>query len=164
MAQNRTIGRNNGLPWYLPEDLKYFKSITMGNGIIMGRKTWESIGRALPGRTNIVVTTNLHYEAEGATVVNSLEEAIKLAESFYVIGGSEELFVIGGAGLYKEALPYAQRFYLTRVHAHVVGDTFLVDFDENEWQEVDRKDFRKSESNPYNYSICVLQRKIKNSF
>lgn len=159
MAENRTIGRNNSLPWHLSEDLKYFKRTTMGNSIIMGRKTWESIGRVLPGRTNIVISSNPDYGAEGARVVNSLEEATRLAASIALIDGSEEAYIIGGAGLYKEALPHAQRFHLTRVHAEVEGDTFLAEFDEAEWEEVAREDFSKNETNPYDYSICVLERK-----
>ena len=158
MAKNRTIGRNNSLPWHLPEDLKYFKHTTMGSTIIMGRKTWESIGRALPGRTNIVITSNADYKAEGAKVVGSLQAALELVESISIIDGSDEAFVIGGAGLYKEALPYAQRFHLTRVHADVKGDTFLPEFNEAEWSEVSREEFKKSETNPYDYSICVLER------
>ena len=159
MAENRTIGRNNSLPWHLSEDLKYFKRTTMGNCIIMGRKTWESIGRALPGRTNIVISSNPGFKAEGARVVGSLDEATNLAKSISIIDGSEESFIIGGAGLYKEALPHAQRFHLTRVHAEVDGDTFLAEFDEDEWDEVLREDFSKNESNPYDYSICLLERK-----
>ena len=159
MAENRTIGRNNSLPWHLSEDLKYFKRTTMGNCIIMGRKTWESIGRALPGRTNIVISSNPGFKAEGARVVGSLDEATNLAKSISIIDGSEEAFIIGGAGLYKEALPHAQRFHLTRVHAEVDGDTFLAEFDEDEWEEVLREDFSKNESNPYDYSICLLERK-----
>ena len=162
MAENRTIGRNNSLPWHLSEDLKYFKRTTMGNSIIMGRKTWESIGRPLPGRTNIVITTNPDYVAQGIKVVNSLQAAIKLAKSISIIDGSEEAFVIGGAGLYKEALPHAELFHLTRVHAEVEGDTFLAEFNENEWTEVAREDFAKSETNPYDYSICLLQRQNSN--
>ncbi len=158
MAENRVIGINNSLPWHLSEDLKYFKRVTMGNSIIMGRKTWESIGRPLPGRTNIVITTNPDYVAEGARVVHSLEDALKLAESIAFIDGSEEAFIIGGADLYRRALPSAQRFHLTRVHAEVHGDTELVDFDESEWQEVSREDFAHNETNPYDYSICVLER------
>ena len=159
MAENRTIGRNNSLPWKLPEDLKYFKRTTMGNSIIMGRKTWESIGRPLPGRTNIVISRDSNYEAEKAKVVNSLGAAITLAENLAAIDGSKEAFIIGGAGLYKEALPLADRFHLTRVHAQVEGDTFLAEFNEDEWKEVSRKYFKKSEMNPYNYTICLLQRR-----
>lgn len=159
MAENRTIGRNNRLPWKLPEDLKYFKRTTMGNSIIMGRKTWESIGRPLPGRTNIVISRDSNYEAEKAKVVNSLGAAITLAENLAAIDGSKEAFIIGGAGLYKEALPLADRFHLTRVHAQVEGDTFLAEFNEDEWREVSRKYFKKSDTNPYNYTICLLQRR-----
>lgn len=158
MAENRVIGRNNSLPWHLSEDLKYFKRTTMGSSIIMGRKTWESIGRALPGRTNIVVSTNPDYQAEGARVVASLQEAIKLAESIAIIDGSEEAFIIGGAGLYQSALPLADRFHLTRVHAEVEGDTTLAEFDESQWQEIQREEFASSETNPYPYSICLLER------
>ncbi|MEX2470218.1 MAG: dihydrofolate reductase, partial [Pseudohongiellaceae bacterium] len=105
MARNRVIGRNNSLPWHLSADLKYFKRVTMGSPIIMGRKTFESIGRPLPGRTNIVVTRQSDYRAEGVRVVDSLEAAVALAEKVAFIDGSEEAFVIGGAGLYREALP-----------------------------------------------------------
>ena len=159
MASNRVIGRNNSLPWHLPEDLKYFKATTLGHCIIMGRKTWESIGRPLPGRTSIVVTTNNDYHAEGARVVNSLEAAVKLAESIAVIDGTDEAFVIGGAGLYAAAIPHAQRFHLTRVHAEVEGDTKLKEFDESQWQEVRRIEHSCDADNPYDYSICLLERK-----
>lgn len=158
MAQNRVIGRNNSLPWHLSEDLKYFKRTTMGCPIIMGRKTWESIGRPLPGRANIVVTTRTDYEAEGAKVVNSLPQALELAESISLIDGAEEAFVIGGAELYRLAIDLADRFHLTRVHAEVEGDTYLDAFKEADWRELSREDFPSSETNPYNYSICVLER------
>ena len=159
MAENRVIGRNNSLPWHLSEDLKYFKRTTMGHCIIMGRKTWESIGRPLPGRTSIVITSDENYDAPGAKVVHSMEAAIKKAESIAFIDGSEEAFVIGGAALYAAALPHAQQFHLTRVHAAVEGDTYLTEFDEDEWQETHREDFQSDESNPYSYSICLLERK-----
>jgi len=125
----------------------------------MGRKTWESIGRPLPGRTNIVISRDSNYEAEKAKVVNSLGAAITLAENLAAIDGSKEAFIIGGAGLYKEALPLADRFHLTRVHAQVEGDTFLAEFNEDEWKEVSTKYFKKSDTNPYNYTICLLQRR-----
>lgn len=158
MSENRTIGRDNSLPWHLSEDLKYFKRVTMGCPIVMGRKTWESIGRPLPGRTNIVISRNKNYLAEGARVVDSLEVAIELAKEITLADGKEEAFIIGGAGLYQAALSQAQRFHLTRVHASVEGDTHLSDFDESEWNEISREDFKKSESNPYDYSICLLER------
>ena len=160
MSDNRVIGKGNSLPWHLPEDLKYFKRTTMGNSIIMGRKTWDSIGRVLPGRTNIVITRNPSLQVEGIEMVNSLLEAIKLAGKVSLINGSKEAFVIGGAEIYKEALPIAKRFYLTRVHAQVEGDTFLSEFDESDWKETSRKEYVKSDFNPFNYSICILDRKI----
>lgn len=158
MAENRTIGKDNGLPWHLSEDLKYFRKVTMGHCIIMGRKTWESIGRPLPGRTNIVITRNEDYKAEGARVVSSLEAAIKLAQSISIVEEVEEAFIIGGAGLYQEALSRAERFHLTRVHAAIEGDTHLSEFDESQWSEISRDEYPKSETNPYDYSICVLER------
>ena len=160
MSDNRVIGKGNSLPWHLPEDLKYFKRTTMGNSIIMGRKTWESIGRILPGRKNIVITRNPKLQVEGIEMANSLLEAIKLAGKAAIIDRSEEAFVIGGAEIYKEALPIAHRFYLTRVHAEVEGDTFFSEFDESDWQETSRKEYEKSDSNPFNYSICILDRRI----
>ena len=158
MAENRVIGRKNSLPWHLSEDLKYFKRVTMGNSIIMGRKTWESIGKALPGRTNIVITKDPGYQAEEARVVHSIEEAINVAESVSLIDGSEEAFIIGGAELYQAVLPLAERIHLTRIHANVAGDTYLVDFDESQWQEIVHKEFYKGETNTYDFSICLLQR------
>lgn len=160
MAENRTIGRDNSLPWHLSEDLKYFKRVTMGCPIIMGRKTWESIGRPLPGRTNIVISRNNNFSAEGATVVDSLDAAIEVAKKLTPSDDNEEVFVIGGAALYQAALPQAHRFHITRVHATIEGDTHLSDFDESEWNEVSRVEFKKSDSNPYDYSICLLERLV----
>ena len=158
MSENRVIGRDNGLPWHLSEDLKYFKRTTMGNCMIMGRNTWESIGRALPGRTSIVITGNAEYQAEGAEVVGSLEQAMELAELLSKETGSLEAFVIGGAVLYQAALPLADSLHLTRVHAEVEGDTYLHEFDESNWKEISREDYQIDESNHYAYSICVLER------
>jgi len=158
MAENRVIGRNDKLPWHLSEDLKYFKRTTMGKSIIMGRKTYESIGRPLPGRTNIVVSNNEHYKADGIKVVNSISAAVKIAESIAFIDGTEEAFVIGGAALYAAALPQAHRIHLTRVHAEVQGDTWFPEFDEHQWQEVLRQDYFADEKTTYDYSICLLER------
>ncbi|MEX1198030.1 MAG: type 3 dihydrofolate reductase [Pseudohongiellaceae bacterium] len=158
MSRNRVIGRNNALPWYLPEDLKYFKRVTMGKPIIMGRKTWESIGRPLPGRSNIIVSRNTNFEAEGAKVVHSLDEAIKMAENIALINGGEEAVVMGGAEIYRQALPRADRLYLTQVHAEVEGDAFFPEFDIERWHELGREDFSASGPNPYDYSFVVLER------
>ncbi len=158
MSENRVIGRNNDLPWHLPEDLKYFKRTTMGSCMIMGRNTWESIGRALPGRTSIVITSRDDYVAEGAEVAGSLNAAIERARSISAKSGSSEAFVIGGAVLYQAALPLADTIHLTRVHANVEGDTYLHEFDESNWKEVSREEYSSDEANGYDYSICVLER------
>lgn len=159
MDENMVIGKNNSLPWHLPEDLKYFKRTTMGKCIIMGRKTYESIGRPLPGRTNIIVTRSRDYEVENARVVDCLTDAIELAETVSYIDGAEEAFIIGGAELYRHALPFVDRMHLTMVHAEVEGDTYFPDFDVAEWQEVSKEHFDPDEANPYAYSICVFERR-----
>ena len=158
VSQNGVIGRNGGLPWHLSEDLRYFKRVTMGKSIIMGRKTFESIGRPLPGRTSIIVTRNRSYEVENARVVDSLADAFELAENISYIDGNDEAFVIGGSELFKEALPLADRMHLTLVHADVEGDTWFPEFDPDEWQEVSRADFDAEDDDSYPYSICVFER------
>ena len=158
MSRNRVIGRNNALPWHLSEDLRYFKRVTMGKPIIMGRKTWESIGRPLPGRTNIVITRDQNFQAAGVRVVHSLDDALRLAEHVGVIEGAEEVIVIGGAEIYALALPKAERLYLTQVHAEVEGDAWFPEFDLSQWQELAREDFKAEGPNPYPYSFIVLER------
>jgi dihydrofolate reductase len=160
MARNRTIGRNNALPWYLPEDLKYFKRVTLGKPIIMGRKTWESIGRPLPGRTNIVITRDAAFHAEGVRVVQTLEQALALAEKICLIDGADEAVVIGGAQIYALALPLADRLYLTQVHADVEGDAHFPPLDLTLWRELGREDFAAQAPNPYDYSFLILEREI----
>lgn len=159
MARNGVIGRNNALPWYLPEDLRYFKRVTMGKPIIMGRKTWDSIARPLPGRTNIVITRDRQFEVEGVKIVHSLDEALALASRIAHIDGAEECMVMGGAEIYALALPQAERLYLTQVHAEVEGDAYFPNFDAGQWQELAREDFEASGANPYAYSFLVLERK-----
>lgn len=159
MSRNRVIGRNNALPWHLSEDLRYFKRVTMGKPIIMGRKTWESIGRPLPGRTNIVITRDQNFQAAGVRVVHSLDDALRLAEHIGVIEGAEEAVVIGGAEIYALALPKAERLYLTQVHAEVDGDAWFPEFDLSLWQELAREDFHAEGPNPYAYSFIVLERR-----
>jgi len=158
MSENRVIGRDNGLPWHLSEDLKYFKRTTMGHAMIMGRNTWESIGRPLPGRLSIVISSQAGYVAEGAEVVSSLPRAIERAERTAAETGSTEAFIIGGAVLYRAALPLVDTIHLTRVHASVEGDTYLTEFDEANFKEVSREEFSRDEANGYDYSICVLER------
>lgn len=137
-ADNDVIGRNNALPWDLPADLAHFKRLTMGKPILMGRKTFESIGRPLPGRSNIVITRDPQYTAAGVQVVHSVDEALSLAEDIALIDGAEELMVIGGAEIYRLATPAATRLYLTRVHAQPQGDAFLPAIDWSLWDEISR--------------------------
>jgi len=157
-AENGVIGRNNALPWHLPQDLRYFKQVTMGKPIVMGRKTFESIGRPLPGRTNIVITRNPDFTAEGVRVVASLDEALRLAEDIALIDSAQELVVIGGAEIYKASIPRADRLYITEVHASIQGDAFLPKIDWAHWREVDRERHGASDENPYEYSFVVYSR------
>lgn len=158
MSENRVIGINNKLPWYLPNDLKYFKQVTMGKPIIMGRKTYESIGKPLPGRANIVITRNTQWQAEGVKVAHSLEQAIALAEAISNIDGQSEVMIIGGDQIYKACLPQVDRVYLTKVHAEVQGDAWFPEVDWSSWQEVGREDFQAEGANPYDYSFIVYDR------
>jgi dihydrofolate reductase len=132
VARNGVIGRDNRLPWHLPEDLKRFRALTMGHHVIMGRKTWESIGRVLPGRTMVVVSRDPGYGVPGCLIAHSLEEALGLC------GDDPEVFVIGGAEIYRQALPMAGRLYLTRIEQDVAGDTCFPSFDMTEWSETSR--------------------------
>ena len=159
MASNGVIGNDNKLPWRLPEDLRHFRRTTMGHSIIMGRKTWESIGKPLPGRGNIVVTRQRDYQTDGAKIRDSLEAALELAGNIAAMDGAEQAFVIGGAELYRQALPLATLFHLTRIHAEIPGDTFLTGFNESEWRELSRADYSRDEENHFDYSICLLRRR-----
>lgn len=134
MARNRVIGIDNTLPWHLPEDLKHFKALTLGHHIIMGRKTFESIGKPLPGRTTVIVTRDLAYRAAGCLTVHSLEAAIRAC------GDDPEIFFVGGAELYAQVLPRADRLYLTEIQADYVGDAWFPTFDAAVWQEVERRE------------------------
>lgn len=152
MAANRVIGRDNQLPWHLPADLQHFKQTTMGKPILMGRKTWESIGRPLPGRTNIVITRDENYEAPGCVVVHSIEAALQTAEQ------QDEVMIIGGAEFYRQVLPRTDRIYLTRINEDFEGDTLFPELDSSEWQEVERVDCDADEKNPHSYSFIELDR------
>lgn len=133
VASNRTIGLDNTLPWHLPEDLKHFRQLTMGHHIIMGRKTFESLGRLLPGRTTVIVSRQPGYAAEGAITAGSLREAVAAC------GSDEEVFVIGGAELYREALTLADRLYVTEVHDEFKGDAYFPEYDREAWREGTRE-------------------------
>ena len=134
LAQNRVIGRDNQLPWHLPEDLKHFKAKTLGKPIIMGRKTWDSLGRPLPGRLNVVVSRQAGLALEGAEVFTTLDAALDRADAWAQEQGVDELMLIGGAQLYAQALPLAGRLYLTRVGLEPEGDAWFPEFDESAWQ------------------------------
>ena len=157
-AQNRVVGIDNKLPWHLPEDLKYFKRCTSGKAIIMGRKTFDSIGRPLPNRTNIVISRNPEFNVDGVKVVSTLDEAIELAKAVNEINGIDEIMVIGGATIYELTLPLADRLYLTHVHANVEGDAYFPEVDFSSWHEVERADYSASETNPYDYSFVVYEK------
>jgi dihydrofolate reductase len=153
MARNRVIGRDNALPWRLPADLAHFKKVTLGHPIVMGRRTYESIGKALPGRTNIVVTRNRAFEAPGCAVVPSLEAAWQAA------GDADEVCVIGGTSLFEEALPLADVIHLTEVEADVPGDTYFPKFDRGEWHEKEIARRPADERHAYPIRILELTRK-----
>lgn len=161
MATNGVIGRDNKLPWHLPRDLQYFKRVTSGKPVIMGRKTHQSIGRPLPDRVNIVVTRDPAFAAEGVTVVRSLDEAFEQAEAETVNTGVDEVIVMGGAEIYAQALPRADRLYVTLVHAEVEGDTYFPAIDLADYREVAREDCPAEGPNPYDYSFLVLERPLQ---
>nr|AIA18378.1 Dihydrofolate reductase [uncultured bacterium] len=154
VAKNGVIGKEGGLPWYLPAELARFKEVTMGHPIIMGRKTHESIGRPLPGRTNIVVTRNKGFKADGCIVVDSLEKAIVEAKKGE---GADEIFIIGGEQIYKEAMPMLNRIYLTNVDAEVAGDKFFK-YDLKKWKEISSEKHSADEKNRHNFEFTVLDR------
>lgn len=139
-ADNDIIGRENALPWRLPADLAHFKRRTMGKPILMGRRTFESIGRPLPGRSNIVISRDVSYQPDGVKVVNNVDAALALARDIALIDGAEELMVIGGAEIYALTLPHAQRLYLTRVHTTPTGDASLPAIDWSVWAECARQE------------------------
>ena len=153
VANNSVIGLNNTLPWHLPEDLKRFKKLTMDHHIIMGRKTYESLGRLLPGRTTVIVTRNHQYNVEGAIIVHSLEEALQICQK----QKDKEVFLIGGAELYEIGLSYANRIYLTEVHADFAGDAFFPKVDFASWSEISREQY--GTENGLRFSYIVYERK-----
>ena len=155
-AKNGIIGSNNQMPWHLPADFAYFKRITLGHPVIMGRKTFEAIGRALPGRRNIVVSRNPYFRADGVEVATSLEAAISACQHPHA---SEEVFVIGGATLYAQALSRADRLYITEVDATPEGDTLFPTRDPNLWREITRERREADARNVYAMQFVVFERK-----
>lgn len=154
VAHNGAIGRDNELPWRISGDLQFFKRVTMSKPVVMGRKTFESIGRPLPGRDNIVITRNANWCADGVTCAPSLESALDLARQSACASGVDEVMVIGGAQIYRQALPQARRLYVTEVDAEVDGDAFFPELDDR-WRETGRECYPASEKDEYNY--CLVQ-------
>ena len=152
MGKNRVIGANGAIPWRLPNELQLFKRVTMGHHIIMGRKTWESIGRLLPGRTTVIVTRQRGYAVAGAVVTGSLDAAL------VACGDDSEVFFIGGGELYQLALPLAQRIYLTTVDVEPAGDTLMPEFNSALWRETSAESFAADEKHAYAYRFSVLER------
>ena len=152
VAHNGVIGRDNDLPWHLPADLQFFKRTTSGHTIILGRKNYESIGRPLPNRTNIVITRDKNYKAEGCLVAHSLDEAISLA------GNDNEIFIIGGAQVYAQALDRVERMYITEVDTEAEGDVLFPEFDKAQWRECSRESHAADDQNAYAFDFVMLER------
>ncbi|MCF6137327.1 dihydrofolate reductase [Pseudalkalibacillus berkeleyi] len=151
MGSNRVIGKDNDLPWHLPEDLKWFKKVSTGHTIIMGRKTYESIGKPLPNRKNVIVTTDQSYEAEGCVVTHSIEEALQQS--------GDEKVVIGGTQIFKQVLDQTDRIYMTYIDEEFEGDTFFPELDDSNWILKSKEKGIKDEKNPYDYYFMIYDRK-----
>lgn len=153
-AENNIIGKDNGLIWHMPQDLKHFRSTTMGHYIIMGRKTFEATQKPLPGRTSIVITRNKEYKAEGCLIVNNIEEAFRLGME----NKQEEVFILGGGEIYKHAMDLADKIYLTEIKQTFEGDTYFPEIDDRKWQEIKREEFKADDKNPHDYAFVELVR------
>ena len=153
MAANRTIGINNTMPWRIPEDLKHFKALTMGHHMIMGRKTFDSIGKPLPGRTTVVVTRDRSLKIDGCTMAHSMDEALAAC------AGDDKIFVVGGAELYEQALPLVGTLYITEIRQDVEGDAHFPEFDRDAWQEVSREIRHQETQQPLEYHFVTYRRK-----
>ncbi len=158
-AKNGVIGYQNAMPWYLPEELGYFKKVTYGKPLVMGRATFESIGRPLPGRTNIVITRNSDWQHPGVVVASSLEQALQRADSQAQVDGAEEIMVVGGGQIYAQAFALASRLYLTEVDATPEGDTWFPQVSDEEWEEISSQRFPEQGGNRYAYTLRYLIRK-----
>ena len=152
VSRNGVIGKDNKMPWHLPADLQFFKATTMGKPIIMGRKTWESLDRILPGRRHIVITRNKNYTAEGVEIVHSIKAALDR------VSNADEAVIIGGAHLYKETLPLTERLYLTEIDAEFKGGTFFPKWNKKEWKIVSAEAHQADDHNPYAYQFVVYDR------
>lgn len=157
-ARNHVIGRGNQLPWRLSGELQYFKATTLGKPVVMGRKTFESIGKPLPGRSNIVITRHAGWTAPGVLTAHGLDEALRMADDIARRDGAGEIMVIGGADIYRQALPWAQTLYLTRVHADIDGDAYFPEFDAAQWRCETRGDVEAAGPESPAYSKLVYRR------
>ena len=159
-SSNRVIGVDGQLPWHIPDDLKYFKAITIGKPIIMGRKTFDSIGKPLPGRLNIIITKNIDLTIEECVVVNNLEAAITEAKNYFKTQNTEqeEIFIIGGAQIFKQSMEFVNKIYITEVHAEYAGDVFFDELSDNDWIEVGR-DLHDSENDKIPFSFVIYKKK-----
>ena len=155
VSENGVIGRDGEIPWHLPADLKLFKRLTMGHHLIVGRKTFESIGKPLPGRKMIVLSRQPNYSVEGVITATSLQNALEIARK----AGEDEVFIAGGAAVYAQALPLADRFYLSRVHANIRGDTTFPDFNLEEWKATVKTDYPAGTDQKHAFSFMILDRK-----
>jgi dihydrofolate reductase len=155
IGKNNVIGTKNSLPWKLPADMKHFVQITKGKPVIMGRKTFESIGKPLANRINVIITHDYDFEAEGCVIAHSVDEALKAAE------GAEEALIIGGAQIYKEFLPLATKMYLTKIDAKFNGDAYFPEYNLEEWEETAYEEHESDKDNSYDYAFVVLERKIR---
>lgn len=153
ISKNNVIGKNNSLPWYLPADLKYFRKMTLNHSVIMGRKTFESIGKTLDKRVNIVLTRQKDFKVEGCIVVDSFEKAVKFCEK------EQEVFIIGGTEVFKNAIPVADKIYMTRIHEEFEGDIRFPEIDYSEWKMENRRDFSADEKNKFDYSFITYIKK-----
>jgi len=152
MSENHVIGKDNQLLWHMPNDLKHFKNTTSGHTVIMGRKTFDSVGKPLPKRRNIIITRQI-ITIEGCEVVNSIDAALELSKD------EDEVFIVGGAEIYKQALPYTDRVYLTVIHHHFDGDSFFPELSSNEWKEVSHENHPADEKNAFAYAFITYERR-----
>lgn len=156
LSENNVVGLKNQLPWKLSADLKRVKALTMGHHIIMGRKTYESIGKPLPGRTNVIITRNNDFKAEGCVIANSLEHALQIAAN------DTEVFIFGGGEIFRDALGLVSKIYMTRVHTKIEGDTHFPDVEPSEWKITQLEEFKADEKNEFDYSFLTLERSTGN--
>ena len=159
VSENNVLGDENSLPWRISNDLKWFKKNTLGKPMIMGRKTFESLPGLLPNRTSIILTRDIHYKVEGALIAHSPQEALDIAQKSDNVEDNPEIAIVGGGEIYRLFLPYIERFYLTRVHTEISGDTFFFDLPETEWNTEFSEFHEKSEKNEYDHTFFILGKK-----